>query len=70
MAGSYIINFMVPILDPSISWLRNLSLFYYYQPQEIVSSASLNGTAVAVYAVVAVVCSIAALVVFQRRDVT
>lgn len=70
MAGSYILNFMVPILDPSISWLRNLSLFYYYQPQEIISSASLNGTAVAVYAVVAVVCSIAALVVFQRRDVT
>ena len=70
MAGSYILNFMVPILDPSISWLRNLSLFYYYQPQEIISSGSLNGTAVIVYATVAVVCFIAALMVFQRRDIT
>ena len=70
MAGSYILNFMVPILDPSISWLRNLSLFYYYQPQEIISSGSLNGTAVIVYAAVAVVCFIAALMVFQRRDIT
>ncbi len=69
MAGSYILNFIVPILDPSVSWLRNLSVFYYYQPQEIVSSASLNGTAVAVYATVAVVCFIAALAVFQRRDI-
>lgn len=70
MAGSYILNFIVPILDPSVSWLRNLSVFYYYQPQEIVSSASLNGTAVAVYATVAVVCFIAALAVFQRRDIS
>jgi ABC-2 type transport system permease protein len=70
MAGSYILNFIVPILDPSVSWLRNLSVFYYYQPQEIISSASLNGTAVAVYATVAVVCFIAALAVFQRRDIS
>ncbi len=68
MAGSYILNFIVPILSDSFSWLRNLSLFSYYQPNEIVSSASLNGTAVAVYTMVAVVCFIAAMVVFQRRD--
>ncbi len=70
MAGSYILNFIVPILSDSFSWLRNLSLFYYYQPNEVVSSASLNGTAVAVYASVAIVCFIAALVVFQRRDLS
>ncbi len=70
MAGSYILNFIVPILDPSVSWLRNLSVFYYYQPQEIISSASLNGTAVAVYATVAVVGFVAALAVFQRRDIS
>jgi len=70
MAGSYILNFIVPILSDSFSWLRNLSLFSYYQPNEVVSSASLNGTAVAVYTAVAIVCFIAALVVFQRRDLT
>jgi ABC-2 type transport system permease protein len=70
MAGSYILNFIVPILDPSISWLRNLSLFYYYQPQDIINSAALNGTAIAVYAAVAVVSFVAALFVFQRRDIS
>lgn len=68
MAGSYILNFMVPILDPSVSWLRNLSLFYYYQPNEIVNTASLDGTAVIVYTSVTIICFIAALLVFQRRD--
>jgi ABC-type transport system involved in multi-copper enzyme maturation permease subunit len=70
MAGSYILNFIIPILDPSISWLRNFSLFYYYQPQEIINNASLNGTAIAVYAGVAVVAFIAAILVFQRRDIS
>jgi len=70
MAGSYILNFIVPILSDSFSWLRNLSLFRYYQPNEVVNSASLDGTAVAVYTVVAVVCFVAALVVFQRRDLS
>jgi len=69
-AGMYILNFIVPVLDPSIGWLRNLSLFYYYQPQEIVSTASLDGTAVIVYTAVALVCFAAALAVFQRRDLT
>ena len=68
MAGSYMINFIVPVLDPSIGWLRNISLFYYYQPNEIVNSASLDGTAVTVYIAVFVICCIAALVIFQRRD--
>ncbi len=68
VSGSYIVNFMVPILNPSISWLRNISLFYHYQPNEIVNNASLNWTAVAVYAGVSIVCFVAALVIFQRRD--
>jgi|TARA_B100000315_G_C14434415_1_gene521700 ABC-2 type transport system permease protein len=70
MAGSYILNFIIPIMDPSISWLRNLSLFYYYQPQEIISNASLNGTAIVVYAGVAMVAFVAAILVFQRRDIS
>lgn len=68
VAGSYILNFIVPILNPSITWLRNLSLFYHYQPNEVVSSTSLNETAIVVYVVVIAVCFVAALIVFQRRD--
>jgi len=68
MGGSYILNFMVPVLDPSWEWLRNLSLFYFYQPNQVVSDVALNWTAVAVYAVVAIVSFVAALLVFQRRD--
>ena len=45
MAGSYIVTFIVPILEPSISWLRTLSLFYYCQPHAILNSASLTGAA-------------------------
>ena len=68
MAGSYILNFIVPILDPSISWLRNLSVFYHYQPNDIINNASLDVTAVVVYVAVTVICLVASLVIFQRRD--
>ncbi|MFH1662873.1 MAG: hypothetical protein ABH934_03020 [Chloroflexota bacterium] len=48
--------------------MRNISLFYHYRPNEIVNSASLNWTAVSVYAGVSIVCFVAALVIFQKRD--
>ena len=67
---SYIINFMVPILDPAIEWLRNTSIFYFYQPNEIVESGSLDAIAIAVYTVIILVCFFASLVLFQRRDIT
>ncbi len=69
-AAMYIINFMVPILDPAVEWIKNVSLFNYYQPQQIVTSGSLDGTAVAVYSGVAVVSFIAAVLIFQRRDIS
>jgi len=68
VGGSYIVNFMVPILSPSVSWLRNISLFYHYQPNEIVNNASLNWTSVSVYVGVSIVCFVAAMIIFQRRD--
>lgn len=70
VSASYIVNFMVPILNPSISWLRNISLFYHYNPNEIINSASLDWASVAVYAGVSIACFAAALVIFQRRDLT
>jgi len=68
IGGFYILNFMMPILNPSISCVRNISLFYHYQPYEIVNNASLDQTAVFVYVGVSIACFVAALVIFQRRD--
>ena len=68
MGLSYILNFVVPALPESFTWLRNLSVFYHFQPNDIVSSISLNGQSVIIYVAVSVVCLVAALVVFQRRD--
>lgn len=70
MGISYIVNFMVPVLDPAFNWVRNTSLFYFYQPNEVVESNSLNGETIAVYLSVIVICFIASLVVFQKRDIT
>lgn len=67
--GSYILNFIVPLFNPSIEWIRNLSIFYHYKPNDIISSSSLNMTAVVVYVVIIVICFAASLVVFQRRDI-
>ncbi len=66
--GSYILNFIVPLITPSISWVRNLSIFYHYQPNDVVNTSSLNMTAVIVYTAIIVICFITALIVFQRRD--
>lgn len=69
MAGSYMLNFIIPVLSDSFLWLRNLSLFFYYQPNDVVSNG-LDGTAVAVFAITAIVSFAAAVWVFQRRDLS
>jgi ABC-2 type transport system permease protein len=68
MGLSYILNFIVPALPEAFAWLRNLSVFYHFQAYDIVTSTALNGTSVIIYIVLSAVCFIAALVVFQRRD--
>ena len=66
----YILNFMILVLPDSFEWLRNLSIFYHFQPNDIIASGALNGTAVAVYSFVIVFSFAAALYIFQRRDLT
>ena len=69
-ASTYIINFIIPLLDPAFKWLRNLSLFYYFKPEPIIRTSSLDGTAIIVYASVAIISLAGALLIFQRRDLT
>jgi ABC-2 type transport system permease protein len=68
MGLSYILNFVVPALPESFEWLRNLSVFYHFQPNDIITNMSLNGLSVAIYAGIFVVCTVASIIVFQRRD--
>ena len=67
-AALYILNFMSPSLG-SYEWINRLSLFHYYLPGKIVQDAALDWTGVAVLLVVAALCFIAALAVFQRKDI-
>jgi ABC-2 type transport system permease protein len=69
-ASAYIINFIVPVLDPAFKWLRNLSLFYYFKPEPIVRTTALDSTAIIIYALIAIISLAAALFIFQRRDIS
>jgi len=68
MGLSYILNFIIPALPEHFEWLRNFSIFYHFQANEIVTSVSLDVLSVAIYAAISVICFVAALFVFQRRD--
>ncbi len=69
-ALAYIINFIVPVLDPAFKWLRNLSLFYYFKPEPIVRTGLLDGAAIIIYASTAIINLLAAIFIFQRRDIS
>ena len=50
------------------SWLKRLSIFTAYKPQEALARGQVPGLEVLILLAIAVVCGAAALVVFQRRD--
>ena len=68
MGLSYILNFVVPALPESFEWLRNLSVFYHFQPADIATDVALNNLSIAIYVGIFVVCTGAAVITFQRRD--
>jgi ABC-2 type transport system permease protein len=68
MGLSYILNFVVPALPEAFEWLRNLSVFYHFHPTDITTNVALNGISVAIYVGVFIICTSAALIIFQRRD--
>jgi ABC-2 type transport system permease protein len=69
-AVMYIINFIVPVLSPSLSWVRQLSFFYHFNAVEIARTGGLNGTAVAIYGVTFCLTIIAATIIFERRNLS
>jgi ABC-2 type transport system permease protein len=66
----YIINFIVPVLSPSLNWMRNLSFFYHYNAVEIVSNGALNWTAVTIFLATIVLCTMVSVIIFKRRDLS
>jgi len=69
-AAMYILNFIVPVLRPSLKWLANLSLFHHYNAVEIVRSGALDWASVAIFATTFAVCSALSVVIFRRRDLS
>lgn len=65
-AALYLLSLLGPLLG-SFDWLTRFSLFYYFQPLEIVVRGELSFTTFMVYGGVTLLCLAAALVVFQRR---
>lgn len=66
MAGSYVLDYAARVW-PTIASLRPLSLFRYYEPQQVLR-AGLAGSDVQVFAAVAAGSLLVAFVVFAFRD--
>ena len=52
-----------------VSWLGNISLFHFYQPQQVMHTGELSWSGIVVSLAVLVGASAAAAAIFQRRDI-
>jgi ABC-2 type transport system permease protein len=69
-AVMYIINFIIPLLNPGIKWLAEISFFHHYNPIEIVRTGASDWTALIIFCVTFLVCSAASIMVFRTRDLS
>ena len=65
---SFFIDFLSTIWDRA-EFLGPLSIFHYYQPARVARAGALSWGDLAVLAGVGLACLVAALVIFQRRDI-
>ena len=63
----YMLNFMAPSFGEA-GWLQNGSLFYFYQPFELLSDADVNWAGIATYSGIVIGSHLVALYAFQKRD--
>ncbi|MFC1923892.1 ABC transporter permease subunit [Chloroflexota bacterium] len=64
----YVLHILSRTVGP-LKWMGNLSIFYYYEPAQIASELSINWLGISIYLAIIIVCSTAAIYVFQRRDI-
>jgi ABC-2 type transport system permease protein len=69
-AAMYILNFIVPLLSHSFSWLAEVSFFHHYNAVQIVRSGALDWTAVIIFSATFLVCSVASIIIFRKRDLS
>ncbi len=68
LAGLYMLNIFAPILAPPWDSLGRLSPFYYYEPMTILQTARVDMATVAIYLGIAIAALLAAVFVFERKD--
>jgi ABC-2 type transport system permease protein len=65
--GGYL-AFIVSGISPRWEFLKFVSIFSAYKPQDALAHGSLNITGVAILVALGLACCIAALIQFERRD--
>lgn len=65
---SYVFN-IVSSLAPNFSWLRKISLFYYFSAPESLSRASIHLSSFVFFTVVAIASSFIGIIQFKKRDI-
>lgn len=61
---------VVASLKPTLKWLQNFSVFYYYSPQDTLTKAQLNITYVIGFIIVIAAAAIIGSIIFNRRDIS
>jgi ABC-2 type transport system permease protein len=59
---------VVAAIEPKVEWLRNLSLFGYFDTRDLIDAGTLAWADVGVLVAIAAGCWVAAVVLFGRRD--
>jgi ABC-2 type transport system permease protein len=67
-AAMYILNFIVPLLNPGSEWLANISFFHHYNAIEIARTGNTDWAALIIYGATFIICSLASIIIFRRRD--
>jgi ABC-2 type transport system permease protein len=61
---------VVASLKPSLSWIHRISIFYYYNAQEVLSKGGpIRASSLLMLAGIIVVFTVAGVIVFSRRDI-
>ena len=64
----YILTILARTVE-AVRWMGWLSIFHYYEPAETASQLSLNWAGIGVYLGITIVCIVASVYLFQRRDI-
>lgn len=65
---AFYLAWVISGLSDDWEWLRNVSIFTAYEPQAALASAGVEISHLAILLGVGLICSVAALFVFRRRD--